>query len=163
MQLLNFVVIGLLSHHRSPVMDQRSLANKVRPRHHRGFFFSSSPTPWRLRRKGNDQIDCCSRICRSRRNSVQAMPLARIHQQDSMITQVREACGPGRVRINGVCVARTTTRQVAEESVGVRAGVEALALSGTETPSNGAVFRRRAKWTTYCRTWCSGSARSSSC
>lgn len=76
---------------------------------------------------------------------------------------VREACGPGRVRINGVCVARTTTRQVAEESVGVRAGVEALALSGTETPSNGAVFRRRAKWTTYCRTWCSGSARSSSC
>ena len=29
-----------------------------------------------------------------------------------MITQIREACGAGRVRINGVCVARTTKRQV---------------------------------------------------
>ncbi len=28
-----------------------------------------------------------------------------------MITQIREACGAGRVRINGVCVARTTKRQ----------------------------------------------------
>ena len=31
---------------------------------------------------------------------------------DGMITQVREACGAGRVRINGVCVARTTRRHV---------------------------------------------------
>jgi putative N-acetylmannosamine-6-phosphate epimerase len=44
--------------------------------------------------------------------SVQAMPVTPLHQPDSTITQVREACGAGRVRINGVCVARTTRRQV---------------------------------------------------
>jgi hypothetical protein len=45
--------------------------------------------------------------------SVQAAtPVAPLHQPDSMITQVREACGAGRVRINGVCVARTTRRHV---------------------------------------------------
>jgi hypothetical protein len=43
--------------------------------------------------------------------SAQAMSLAPLHQQDNMITQVREACGAGRVRVNGVCVARTTIRQ----------------------------------------------------
>ena len=42
--------------------------------------------------------------------SVQAMTLPQLHQQDGLMTQVREACGAGRVRINGVCVARTTTR-----------------------------------------------------
>ena len=44
--------------------------------------------------------------------SAQAMPVTPLHQSDGMITQVREACGAGRVRINGVCVARTTRRQV---------------------------------------------------
>jgi len=44
--------------------------------------------------------------------SVQAMPVTPLHQPDGMITQVREACGAGRVRVNGVCVARTTRRQV---------------------------------------------------
>ena len=44
--------------------------------------------------------------------SAQAMSPAPLHQPDGMITQVREACGAGRVRINGVCVARTTKRQV---------------------------------------------------
>ena len=47
--------------------------------------------------------------------SAQATPLAPLRQPDSMITQVREACGAGRVRINGVCVARTTTRHVRRE------------------------------------------------
>jgi hypothetical protein len=44
--------------------------------------------------------------------SAEAMSPAPLHQPDGMITQVREACGAGRVRINGVCVARTTTRHV---------------------------------------------------
>ena len=35
-----------------------------------------------------------------------------IRLMDDMITQVREGCGPFGVRINGVCVARTTKRQV---------------------------------------------------
>jgi hypothetical protein len=43
--------------------------------------------------------------------SAQATPLAPLRQPDSMITQVREACGAGRVRVNGICVARTTIRQ----------------------------------------------------
>ncbi len=40
----------------------------------------------------------------------QAMPLAPLHQPDGMITQVAAACGAGRTRVNGVCVARTTIR-----------------------------------------------------
>ena len=44
--------------------------------------------------------------------SAQAMSPAPLHQPDGMITQVREGCGVGRVRINGICVARTTTRHV---------------------------------------------------
>ena len=44
--------------------------------------------------------------------SAQAMSPVPLQQPDGMITQVREACGAGRVRINGVCVARTTKRQV---------------------------------------------------
>jgi hypothetical protein len=47
--------------------------------------------------------------------SAQAMPVTPLHQTDGMITQVREACGAGRVRINGVCVARTTKRHVRRE------------------------------------------------
>ena len=42
--------------------------------------------------------------------SAHAMTLAPL-QSDSVITQVREACGAGRVRVNGVCVARTDIRQ----------------------------------------------------
>ena len=42
----------------------------------------------------------------------QAMtPAPIIPQPDSMITEVAAACGAGRTRVNGVCVARTTLRQ----------------------------------------------------
>ena len=34
-----------------------------------------------------------------------------VHQPDAMITQIAAACGAGRTRVNGVCVARTTVRQ----------------------------------------------------
>jgi hypothetical protein len=43
--------------------------------------------------------------------STQAMTPAPIPQPDGMITQVALACGVGRTRINGVCVARTAVRQ----------------------------------------------------
>ena len=44
--------------------------------------------------------------------SAQAAPLAPvIPQPESMITEVAAACGVGRTRVNGVCVARTTVRQ----------------------------------------------------
>jgi hypothetical protein len=42
--------------------------------------------------------------------SAQAMTPAPIPQSDGMITQVRLGCGPGRTRVGGVCVARTTIR-----------------------------------------------------
>jgi hypothetical protein len=32
-------------------------------------------------------------------------------QVDEMVTRVAVGCGPGRTRVNGVCVARTTVRQ----------------------------------------------------
>jgi hypothetical protein len=43
--------------------------------------------------------------------SAQAMTPAPIPQPEGMITQVAAACGAGRTRVNGVCVARTTMRQ----------------------------------------------------
>jgi len=33
-------------------------------------------------------------------------PLAPLHQHEGLVTQVRQGCGPGRVRIHGVCVTR---------------------------------------------------------
>jgi hypothetical protein len=47
--------------------------------------------------------------------SAQAMTPAPIAQPDSMITEVAAACGPGRTRVNGVCVARTTIRHTRRE------------------------------------------------
>jgi hypothetical protein len=44
--------------------------------------------------------------------SAQAMSPAPLHQTDAMITQIAVGCGVGRTRVNGVCVARTTKRQV---------------------------------------------------
>ena len=49
--------------------------------------------------------------------SAQAMSPVPLHQPDGMITQVREACGAGRVRVKGVCVARTTIRQTRRKCV----------------------------------------------
>jgi hypothetical protein len=43
--------------------------------------------------------------------SALAMTPAPIPQPDGMITQIAAACGAGRTRVNGVCVARTTMRQ----------------------------------------------------
>jgi hypothetical protein len=44
-------------------------------------------------------------------SAAQAMPFAPIHQPDTTIIQARMGCGPGRVMVNGVCVARSTIRQ----------------------------------------------------
>jgi hypothetical protein len=42
--------------------------------------------------------------------SAQAITPAPIPQPDGMIAQVRLGCGPGRTRVAGVCMARTTIR-----------------------------------------------------
>ena len=36
--------------------------------------------------------------------SAHAMAPVPVHQPDGIVTQVRLACGPGRTRVNGVCV-----------------------------------------------------------
>jgi hypothetical protein len=41
-----------------------------------------------------------------------ALSPAPLYQLDGMTTQVAFACGAGRTRVGGVCVARTTKRQV---------------------------------------------------
>lgn len=44
--------------------------------------------------------------------SAQGMTLpAPLIQPDDLVTQIAVGCGPGRTRVNGVCVARTTVRQ----------------------------------------------------
>jgi hypothetical protein len=47
--------------------------------------------------------------------SAHAITLAPLHQPNGMTTQVAYACGPGRTRVAGVCVARTTKRHVRRE------------------------------------------------
>jgi hypothetical protein len=44
--------------------------------------------------------------------SAQAITLAPLHLQNGVITQVREACGAGMHRVNGVCVTTPARRQV---------------------------------------------------
>ena len=43
--------------------------------------------------------------------SSQAMSASPLVQPDGLMQQVAAACGAGRTRVNGVCVARTTIRQ----------------------------------------------------
>lgn len=45
-------------------------------------------------------------------SSVQALPLATLHLPDQTMSKVREACGVGMHRVNGVCI-RTHARRAA--------------------------------------------------
>ena len=38
--------------------------------------------------------------------SAHAVPRLPLHQSDGMVVQIRQGCGVGRVRVNGVCVTR---------------------------------------------------------
>jgi hypothetical protein len=53
-------------------------------------------------------------------SSAQAIPLAAIQQPDSMVTNVREACGVGMTRVNGVCVRTPATRRAVRCATGMR-------------------------------------------
>jgi len=50
----------------------------------------------------------------------QAMPRAAVQQPDSLVTTVREACGAGMHRVNGVCVRTAARRQAAWCAAGLR-------------------------------------------
>ena len=49
-------------------------------------------------------------------SSALAFPLAPLNQPDEMVIQVREACGAGMHRVNGVCI-RTPARRKASRCV----------------------------------------------
>jgi len=53
-------------------------------------------------------------------SSAQALPLAPIQQPDSMITTVREACGAGMHRVNGVCIRTAARRHAVRCATGMR-------------------------------------------
>ena len=48
--------------------------------------------------------------------SAHALSLVARHETNGMVTQVREGCGVGRVRVNGICVARSTIRHARREA-----------------------------------------------
>lgn len=49
----------------------------------------------------------------------QAMPVAPVQQPESMVTAVREACGAGMHRVNGVCVTTHARRAARRCAAGV--------------------------------------------
>jgi hypothetical protein len=53
-------------------------------------------------------------------SSAQALPLAPIQQPESTITTVREACGAGMHRVNGVCVRTAARRHAVRCATGMR-------------------------------------------
>ena len=52
--------------------------------------------------------------------SAQAMSPAPLHQPDGITTEVAVGCGVGKTRVNGVCVAITTKRQVRRAAAGAQ-------------------------------------------
>ena len=79
-------------------------------------FSLRSAEPWycsgrgeETQEKNNDQVDRCCWLL-SLRNFGASNNTSADTQPDGMITQVRFGCGPGRTRVVGVCVARTTIR-----------------------------------------------------
>jgi len=53
-------------------------------------------------------------------SSAQAVPLAPVQQPEDLVTTVREACGAGMHRVNGVCVRTPARRQAARCAAGLR-------------------------------------------
>ena len=52
--------------------------------------------------------------------SAQAMSPVPLHQADSMVTQVREACGAGMHMVNGTCVRTPARRNASRCARGVK-------------------------------------------
>jgi len=53
-------------------------------------------------------------------SSAQAAPLAPIHQPENMVTTIREACGAGMHRVNGVCVRTAARRHAVKCATGMK-------------------------------------------
>ena len=53
-------------------------------------------------------------------SSAQAVPLAPVQQPENLVINVREACGAGMHRVNGVCIRTAARRQAARCAAGLR-------------------------------------------
>ena len=53
-------------------------------------------------------------------SSAQAAPLAPVQPPDSLVSTVREACGAGMHRVNGVCVRTAARRNAARCATGMK-------------------------------------------
>jgi hypothetical protein len=53
-------------------------------------------------------------------SSAQAVPLTSIQQPENLVIVVREACGAGMHRVNGVCIRTAARRQAARCAAGLR-------------------------------------------
>lgn len=53
-------------------------------------------------------------------SSAQAVPLTPVQQPDSIVSTVREACGAGMKRVNGVCVRTAARRNAARCATGMK-------------------------------------------
>jgi hypothetical protein len=53
-------------------------------------------------------------------SSAQAVPLAPVQQPEKLVINVREACGAGMHRVNGVCIRTAARRQAARCAAGLR-------------------------------------------
>ena len=93
--------------HASRSMQNGIEPSEIRPRRLKSR--SPSYSPWE---RNNAQVDRYRRLRLTMATSAQAMTPAPIAPPDDMVTEIAVGlCGPGRTRINGVCVARTTVRQ----------------------------------------------------
>jgi len=75
----------------------------------RAYFDHAQAAPRQQGRQTMLKLIAAAAFALSVTTSAQAMTAAPIHQ-NGVITQVAFACGPGRTRVGGVCVARTTIR-----------------------------------------------------
>ena len=53
-------------------------------------------------------------------STAQATPIAPVQQPDSIVSTVREACGAGMKRVNGVCVRTAARRNAARCATGMK-------------------------------------------
>jgi hypothetical protein len=67
-------------------------------------------SPFGVTKEGNMRIAIAIAIL-AFASSTQAMPVQPQQQPDEMVTLVREGCGAGMQRINGVCRRNTTVRR----------------------------------------------------
>ena len=76
------------------------------------------------------------------------MSPAPLHQPDGMITQVRQGCGPFRVRVNGILIARTTIGRNSQVCAMERRRLYSVVLTAESFNFPAATMLRSRRWIT---------------